>query len=342
VAPQFPKDHMNLALPVEHGFSVTFFFHWGSPFQLDQSWPTPPGDTPMPDPDGSMQGQSQAAGLSPTSANMAVPSGGQVPLPNEPGPNQESPVSSVQSFGLPAAASSKSQPGSIDGGRNGAGRISVAAGTNGVFAAEDAVAVTAGKEAAQGVGGIGNGQLEPAVSSLPAQLVALLDHDTLLNGWLDARSEAPAGVNGSLVAGLIGTDRGAIDQQGNPAIGRTAGSGTDGSALARNVTAVLPNPHGADLIANVLPCDRGALDRAIEQFFKQVDEPDGSGAGGQGGARIVFLSAALAGSFAGLDIVRRRWRHWKAGNDFRVRDSLGAGDHVGFPELPGSWSSRMT
>jgi hypothetical protein len=185
-------------------------------------------------------------------------------------------------------------------------------------------------------------QLEPTVTSLPAQLVALLDRGALLNGWLDARSEAPAGVDRSSVAGLVGTDRGRMDQQGDASIGRPAlGFAALASPLADGGSGILPNPLGADLIANALTSDRGALDRAIDQFFKQVDELDGSGEGGQGPARIVFLTAALAGTFAGLDIVRRRWRHGKAGDDFRAHNPVGGGDYIGFPELPGSWSSRL-
>jgi hypothetical protein len=344
VSPQFQMDHVNSPFPVDHGFSVIFIFRSGSPFPSGQSWPSLSSGYQMPDSDGSMQGQPPAAGPGQLSGNMADPSGGQVPPHNEHGPIASSSVSSAPSLGFPVIGSPKSQPGTTGGGRDGAERISSSTGTEGIVGGPDGVSVTAGKEVAQESSGIGNGPLEPTVAGLPAQLGALMTRESLWNArLLDARSLALDGLDRSSVAGQLGTAHGGIDQEGNAPIGRTAlGFAANGSPLAVGRPAVMPNPQSADLIANVLPCDRGALDRAIEQFFQQVDELDGSGPRGHGAARIVFLSAALVGSFAGLDIVRRRWRHWKAGDDFRVRDPVGGGDHIGFPELPGAWSSRLT
>ena len=153
----------------------------------------------------------------------------------------------------------------------------------------------------------------------------------------------PAGFDRSSAADVVAPEREGIDQHGNPSIRRRVPAlAADGAELAKGELD-LPNPHTADLIARVLPWDRGTLDRAIDQFFKQVDElDDGSSVGGQQPARIAFLSAALASSFAGMDIIRRRGRRWKAGNDVRRRDPVGGGEHIGFPELPGSWSSRLT
>ena len=341
-SPQFQIDHVEVLLPVGRGFEVAVFFRWEPPFQFDQSGLSPPGDSQVPDPNGYVQSQSQTAALSQTSVGIAGPTGGQVPLRSEPGVNATSPVSLASTFGLTVVGNNKSQTSTLEGGRDGAERLSASPQAEGMLAGADGVAVTAGKDVAQEAAGIGNGQLEAAATSLPAQLAALLDHDSLLYGKFAARSNPPAGADRTSVAGLVATDRGKIDQQCNVSIGLTAlGFAADGSPLARRGQAVLPDPHSADLIDHVLPGDRDALDRAIDQFFKQDDEVDGRGAGGQGPARIVFLSAALAGSFAGLDIVRRRWRHWKAGDDF-ARDPVGGGDHIGFPELPGSWSSRLS
>jgi hypothetical protein len=342
-SPQFQIDNVSLPFPAGHGVSVSVFFHWGSPFQLDQSGPSFPGDSQLPDPYGFMQGQPQAAAVSQTSATIPDLTADQAALRNDGDPFGPFPTNTAQSFGFPALGTSKSQNGAIEGGRDGAQQFSASALTGGILASADGSPVTAGKESAQDAGGVANVQLEPTVTSLPAQLVSLLDRGALLNGWLDARSEAPAGVDRSSVAGLVGTVHGKIDQQGNASIGRPGlGFAALGSPLADGGPGILPNPLSADLIANVLTSDRGALDRAIDQFFKQVDELDGSGAGGQGPARIVFLTAALAGSFAGLDIVRRRWRRGKSGDDFRAHNPAGGGDHIGFPELPGSWSSRLT
>ena len=170
VSPQFQMDHVNSPFPVDHGFSVIVIFRSGSPFPSGQSWPSLSSDYQMPDSDGSMQGQPPAAGPGQFSGNMADPTGGQVLSRNEPGPIAPFPVSSAPSFGLPAVVSPKSQSGTVEGVRDGAERISGSAGPEGIAAGPDGVSVTAGKEVAQEASGIGNGQLEPAVAGLPAQL----------------------------------------------------------------------------------------------------------------------------------------------------------------------------
>jgi len=346
ISPQFLTDHVNFPVPEDRGFTISVSFHWESPLPSDPSWPSLLNNPQLPDPDVSVQGPAPAASVPQVSVSIAVPTGYQAPNRNEPGPIAQSPENSAQSFGVPAVGNAKNQSSPNEGGRDGADRVSVSAGAEVILAGTSSVAVAAvGKDVAQDVGGNSNSQLEQAVPSPPAQPATLSERDALfVNGWLDARYRALSGVDQPSVAGLIGTDRSTNDQ-GHIAtlIPTTMSIASDGSPLAGGGPAVLPNPpHSADLIANVFPCDGGALDRAIDQFFKQVDELDGSGAGGQDPARIVFLAGALVGSFAGLDIVRRRWRHWKANGDDRVRDPVGGGEHIGFPELPGSWSSRLT
>jgi hypothetical protein len=328
---------------VDHGFSVSFVFHWGSPFPSGQPWPTLTDDSQMPDPNGTPQSQPQAPSVPQVVASIAFPNIDEGAFHNQPSPAAASPSSLPSFLGVAGPTTTKSESSTLAPARDGAERSAVSAGLDGTVALSEGAAVPAGKEFAQEGGGIGNGPLASAVTSPPAQLMAFIDRESLLSGWLDARREVAAAVDWLAGVGLVGPDRGQIGEQGNPSIGRPAlGFAADGSPLAGSRPAVLLNPSSADLIADVSRYDRGALDRAIDQFFMQTDEVEGNGAGGHGPARIAFVAAALAGSFAGLDIARRRWRRWKTGDDVRVRGGLGGGDHIGFPELPGSWSSKLT
>jgi hypothetical protein len=104
----------------------------------------------------------------------------------------------------------------------------------------------------------------------------------------------------------------------------------------------LPRPSSADLLVRALPFDRVSLDRAIDQFFQQLEELNAGDLVKPGPARIVLYSLAMASTFAALDSVRKWWRQGGAYQAARVRDSLATTDHIGFPELPGSWSSRLS
>jgi hypothetical protein len=99
-------------------------------------------------------------------------------------------------------------------------------------------------------------------------------------------------------------------------------------------------PSGADLFARALPFDSSSLVRAIDRFFAEFAGPDGTELVSRGPSRTIVLSVVLASTVAALELVRRRYTT-DAGNP-RIRHSLRWSRHVGFPELPGSWSSRLT
>jgi hypothetical protein len=143
-------------------------------------------------------------------------------------------------------------------------------------------------------------------------------------------------VQGSLTAsghrGATNTSRGALLSTAYVSI-----DGNDGSSPGE-----WPRPSSADLIASALPFDRAALDRAIDVFFQQFDDLGRGDMTGQRPAYIVMYSIALASTFAALDVVRRRWRLTATGIHIRVRHPQVTADHIGFPELPGSWSSRAS
>jgi hypothetical protein len=105
----------------------------------------------------------------------------------------------------------------------------------------------------------------------------------------------------------------------------------------------LPGPTRADLIASVFPLDRAAIDRAIDQLFRQLNDLGVTDRPGRGPERIVLVSLALTGSVVALEVIRRRWRRWSAGSEPQIDDRVGgSAGFRGFPARPRSWSSRLT
>jgi hypothetical protein len=199
-----------------------------------------------------------------------------------------------------------------------------------------------GKEAGQESGGVTNGPSGPAMASPPAQLFALLDADSATTRLV---SQGEASVGSDPLAGngparrvriASGHPGGAITSRG--ALVSTAYVLTDLTDGSRSDE--WPRPKSADLIASALPFDRAALDRAIDVFFQQFDDMSRGDLAGQTLADTVLYSVALACAFAALDVIRRRMRFTTTGRCVRVCHPNATADHIGFPELPGSWSSR--
>jgi hypothetical protein len=105
----------------------------------------------------------------------------------------------------------------------------------------------------------------------------------------------------------------------------------------------LPLPHAAGLIAEVLPFERASLEQAVDQFLDQLE---GLGSGPllePGPVHLVPMSLTLMGVVTAAELARRqlRSRAGRKGTNGRQRP-LGSGELLGFPELPGSWSTRLT
>jgi hypothetical protein len=99
---------------------------------------------------------------------------------------------------------------------------------------------------------------------------------------------------------------------------------------------------GADVIANILPFERTSLARAADRFFQRLSEAEMLPFAGQHPAQIVVLSATLTSMVTALEFARRRCRQkWLVAAGVQVRDPRSSRNHAGFPELPGSWSSRL-
>jgi hypothetical protein len=206
------------------------------------------------------------------------------------------------------------------------------------------VTVSAGHEIGPETGGTSNnGPSGLALTSPPAQVLSLPDPDSVSARLL---SEQNAPVGGSQRA-VNGAGRGSLtlsDQHG------TAITGRGGLVATTDVSTALtdaqaddwPRPSSAELIASALPFDRAALDRAIDRFFQHFEDLSAGELVGKGPSQLLLYSVALASTFAALEVVHRRWWLMTTGKHLRVRHPLAISDHIGFPELPESWSSRIS
>jgi hypothetical protein len=139
----------------------------------------------------------------------------------------------------------------------------------------------------------------------------------------------------------LGGDRGPVLVTAvHPSAGPT--SPADTSTLDGTNQEQFPPPSGADLIAAVTPFDRLPLSQAIARFFDQLGDLDVTDLVTPRPTNAVLLSLALLSTLTAVEVVRRRMQR-RAGGDqwLRVREALGWEGHLGFPELPGSWSERV-
>jgi hypothetical protein len=130
----------------------------------------------------------------------------------------------------------------------------------------------------------------------------------------------------------------------SPGAGLISASGASISVdVGGNEADGLPRPIGADLIGELLPFQRTPLDRILNRFLEQFNDVDVQEFVEHNPIHVVFFSLTLSSAAVALDQVRRRWRQRSLlAADVRVRDPLASRDLFGFPELPGSWSSRLT
>lgn len=133
---------------------------------------------------------------------------------------------------------------------------------------------------------------------------------------------------------------------GFPATSRVRQAGTRTAERAeRNLGVEKENPlppASADLFAGMVTFDRAAIERAIDRFLEKFDDRSARQLLRPGPGRIILVSTALAGSALALEAMRRRWRHDSIGGMVRVRSRNRREDLLGFPELPGRWTSRLT
>jgi len=208
------------------------------------------------------------------------------------------------------------------------------------------------QSAVQAQGGNSIGQIAPSVIVSPGNLTALFkpgpEHDD--QSIQTARSGESPGNQPAEAA------QGYLPKSGSAFLVTTADSTADGAdhrgdgipastvdpLLSGNQTKLLL-PQAAGLIAHAVPFDQAALEKAIDQFFDQLE---GLGMGQlveQGPTRVIPLSLALLSTVAAVEVARRRLKSRTGETKATERqNTLGSEELLGFPELPGSWSTNLT
>jgi len=218
----------------------------------------------------------------------------------------------------------------------------------------DGVTVSpAGNQAAvQAQGGSFLGQIAPSAIVSPGNLTTLFKPDP---GHDDqsiqmARSGESPGSQPAEAA------QGNLPRSGPAFLVTTAGSTADGAdhggdgirastddpPLSGNPTKLLL-PQAAGLIASAVPFDQAALERAVDQFFDQLEGLGMSQFVEQGPTRVIPLSLAVLTTVTAVEVARRRLKSRTGERKATERQNpLGSEELLGFPELPGSWSTNLT
>jgi hypothetical protein len=220
---------------------------------------------------------------------------------------------------------------------------------------EDTQGVTAaiiyGNQGAGAVitGGNANAQVAPSAAVAPVHMTALLNPEAgrseqsiqsarMSEALANQPMESGHGFPKTVSANLVMTESSAavmtaVHPDGNvpPADPLTNGNLDE-----------IPLPHSAGLIADVLPLDRALLEQAVDQFFDRLEDLGVGQLVEQGPTRVIPLSLALIGTATAMEVARRRLRPKTGeGHTARRQDPLGSEELRGFPELPGSWSTRL-
>ncbi len=314
---------------------------WTAPEPANPTQPQPssvapslPAGTTQPAPDVDTPSGPALTAPDSTVVGPVIPSGIFLQSRAELAPGAGSPLNLGSAPGSSLTALSRGPSGAAD--TEPAGPVAVDAPGTGATAAT-------GKELGEASGGESILSTGPAASAPPAQPLSLLGAENGTATRLLAPGEA-SGLENWLTG--IGPGRRATtasDWSGFTNRGRQ-GTFRANEALTGQTAASLdevPGPGSADLIAHALPFDRAALDRAIDQFFHEFDDLRLGQMVGPRPARVVLYGLALASAFAALEVVRRRRRQTNARGNVRIRHPLTMAAPIGFPELPGSWTSRL-
>jgi hypothetical protein len=206
----------------------------------------------------------------------------------------------------------------------------------------------------QGVGAVTAGstiaQIASPMTVTPAHLTALLSFDT---GRGDSLIQ-PVRTNQAPGNQIMEAGRGSLSNTSSTHLAATDAPVTMGAAhpddnhpmpvpLANSNQEEIPLPHAAGLVAGVLPFDRASLEQAVDQFFDQLEDLGVGQFVEQGSTRVLPLSLTLIGTVTAVEVARRRLRSKTDGGiSTRRQDAQSSEELRGFPELPGSWSTRLT
>jgi hypothetical protein len=206
----------------------------------------------------------------------------------------------------------------------------------------------------QGVGAVTAGstiaQIASPMTVTPAHLTALFSFDT---GRSDSQIQ-PVRTNEAPGNQIMEAGRGSLSNTSSTHLTATDAPVTMGAAhpddnhpmpvpLAKGNQEEIPLPHAAGLVAGVLPFDRASLEQAVDQFFDRLEDLGVGQFVEQAPSRMLPLSLTVIGTVAAAEVARRRFRSkTEGGSSIRRQDALSSEELRGFPELPGSWSTRLT
>ena len=217
-----------------------------------------------------------------------------------------------------------------------------------------AVAPTTGQAASLFQGSISIGQLSPYIALSPGHVTTLFNPES---GTEDASNrtersgEAPVNqpVGAVRVQGVltsVGTEALATpDAVANVSTDQSDNHQTNAvdQLLGGTPQTKLLLPQAAGLVANALPLDEAALEKAVDQFFEQLEELGVGQLVEQAPTHVIPLSLALLSTMTAAEVVRRRLRSRNGESKATERKNpLASEELLGFPELPGSWSTNLT
>ena len=307
---------------------------WAEPYLIGASSTQPTGAGPTPSVS-DVDSPSQAAGglAFLLIVGPAIPSGSLSQGRVDPAPGVGTPSNLGSTPGSIVTSLAQDAPGASDP----AGVVAVDAPAAGSM-------VMVGEDLGAENVGVVNLSLAPAANSPPAQLLSLLDPGNGVATHLLSPREASPPDNSLLSKGAGQWPLIAVGASGSPSTGRTRTPGTSEAATGHHDRGLeeLLGPTSADLLASALPFDRAAIEQAIDRFFQEYEDLNPRALIGPRPVKTLLYALALASTAAGLDVARRRWTHFKTGKNVRVRRPLALTEPVGFPQLPGSWSSRLS
>ena len=219
--------------------------------------------------------------------------------------------------------------------------------------ANDATVSPAGSQsAALPQSGNSIGQIAPSVIVSPGRLTALFspgpghDDQSIRTARIgDSPGNQPVeAAQGNLPepgsANLVTTDDSTADGAAHP--GHDISATMVDPKLSGNQTKLLL-PQAAGLIANAVPFDQAALEKAVDQFFDQLENLGMGQLVEQGPTRVIPLSLALLSTVTAVEVARRRLKSRSGERNATERHNpLASEELLGFPELPGSWSTNLT
>src|SRR5271157_1281583 len=218
--------------------------------------------------------------------------------------------------------------------------------------ADDVTVSPAGNQSAVlAQGGNSIGQIAPSVIVSPGNLTVLFKPEPEHDGQSIPMARSGESPGNQPVEAAQGN----LPKSGSASLVTTDDSTADGVAhrgddisasmvdpkLSGNQTKLLL-PQAAGLIANAVPLDPAALEKAVDQFFDQLESMGKQQLAEERPVSVIPLSCALHKTITAIEVTRRPMKSGSGKRKATERQSpLGSEELLGFPELPGSWSTNL-